>query len=286
VTGGNSSCQLRLGVTLRWKRAFRIGSNAPHEANLCRRLERETGAWEYARTWLRRRGARAEECMARRPSFASRDSGTGSPEYGGESSLAGRGAPAAKPLPVAGVNVRSAHTAVVTILATVDGRLAELEVPVYTSGSGVAVLGEPAWLARADGCVPAELTGGRLRSGRAAGIARRRGELRVDLQPHAPAGRRDTRRYGDSQLGTVWPGQPGRPAVRCKFRLTGHRSAGREMVCKGDPCIYAADGDPMTWFTSPLVVPCGGIPETEGARRLAPGPRHPGQLTDVHGREG
>jgi hypothetical protein len=58
------------------------------------------------------------------------------------------------------------------------------------------------------------------------------------------------------------------------------------MVCKGDPCIYAADGDPMTWFTSPLVVPCSGICTTEGARRPAPGLRHPGQLTDVHGREG
>jgi hypothetical protein len=36
--------------------------------------------------------------MARRPSFASLDGGTESPEYGGESPMAGRGAPAAKPL--------------------------------------------------------------------------------------------------------------------------------------------------------------------------------------------
>ena len=36
--------------------------------------------------------------MAPRPSVASLDSGTESPEYGGESPMAGRGAPAAKPL--------------------------------------------------------------------------------------------------------------------------------------------------------------------------------------------
>jgi Conjugative transposon protein TcpC len=47
---------------------------------------------------------------------------------------------------VAGVDVRSAHTAVVTILATVNGRLAELGVPLYASGRGIVVSGEPAWL--------------------------------------------------------------------------------------------------------------------------------------------
>ena len=201
--------------------------------------------------------------MGRRPSVASLDSGTESPEYGGESPLAGRGAPSAKPLwsgsggrwllwpmrivlwaaiviigyrgitaivlnekpsstspgngaaatpatstssfpitlgsayalqfgrvylnfspdtatqrarelatfipanvrslqpqfgwngggtmqlqseQVAGIDVRSAHTAVVTILATVNGRLTEIGVPLYASGSGIVVSGEPAWL--------------------------------------------------------------------------------------------------------------------------------------------
>jgi hypothetical protein len=116
--------------------------------------------------------------------------------------------------------------------------------------------------------------------------AQRRGELRVDPRPQGPAGRRDTRHHGDGQLGAVWPGQPGCPRARCDLRHVSNRSAGRKMVCSGDPCIYAADGDPMTWFTSPLVVPCSGIPATEGARKPAPGLRHPGQLTDVHGREG
>jgi Conjugative transposon protein TcpC len=47
---------------------------------------------------------------------------------------------------VAGVDVRSAHTAVVTILATVNGRLAELGVPLYASDGRIVVSGEPAWL--------------------------------------------------------------------------------------------------------------------------------------------
>jgi hypothetical protein len=56
---------------------------------------------------------------------------------------------------VAGVDVRSAHTAVVTILATVNGRLTELGVPLYASGSGIVVSGEPAWLpAPSAGSVP------------------------------------------------------------------------------------------------------------------------------------
>jgi hypothetical protein len=47
---------------------------------------------------------------------------------------------------VAGVDVRSAHTAVVTILATVNGSLIEIGVPLYASGHGIVVSGEPAWL--------------------------------------------------------------------------------------------------------------------------------------------
>jgi hypothetical protein len=47
---------------------------------------------------------------------------------------------------VAGVDVRSAHTAVVTILATVNGSLIEIGVPLYASGHGIVVSGQPAWL--------------------------------------------------------------------------------------------------------------------------------------------
>lgn len=47
---------------------------------------------------------------------------------------------------VAGVHVRNAHQAVVTLLALVNGRLMELGVPIYSSGRGLVVSAEPAWL--------------------------------------------------------------------------------------------------------------------------------------------
>jgi len=46
----------------------------------------------------------------------------------------------------AGVDVRSGHTAVVAILATVNGNGIEIGVPLYSSGHGIAVPSEPAWL--------------------------------------------------------------------------------------------------------------------------------------------
>jgi hypothetical protein len=47
---------------------------------------------------------------------------------------------------VAGIDVRSSTTAVVTLLASVNGRLMELGVPIYSSGGNLVVSGDPAWL--------------------------------------------------------------------------------------------------------------------------------------------
>jgi Conjugative transposon protein TcpC len=47
---------------------------------------------------------------------------------------------------VAGITVQDPRHAVVTLLATVNGQLMELGVPVIASGSGLVVAGEPAWL--------------------------------------------------------------------------------------------------------------------------------------------
>ena len=47
---------------------------------------------------------------------------------------------------VAGIAVQDPQHAVVTLLATVNGQLMELGVPVLASGGGVVVAGEPAWL--------------------------------------------------------------------------------------------------------------------------------------------
>lgn len=48
---------------------------------------------------------------------------------------------------VAGIKVRDAQHAVVTLLARVNGQMMELGVPIYASGSGMVVNGQPAWLA-------------------------------------------------------------------------------------------------------------------------------------------
>ncbi len=47
---------------------------------------------------------------------------------------------------VADISVQDPHHAVVTLLATVNGQLMELGVPIVASGSRIAVSGEPAWL--------------------------------------------------------------------------------------------------------------------------------------------
>lgn len=47
---------------------------------------------------------------------------------------------------VASVDVRSPQSAVVNLLASVNGQLMELGVPIYTSGGGIVVSGQPAWL--------------------------------------------------------------------------------------------------------------------------------------------
>ena len=47
---------------------------------------------------------------------------------------------------VAGITVTDPSHAVVTLLATVNGQLVELGVPVVASGGGVVIPGEPAWL--------------------------------------------------------------------------------------------------------------------------------------------
>lgn len=48
---------------------------------------------------------------------------------------------------VAGVRASDSHHGVVTLLAQVNGHLMELGVPVYSDGHGLAISGEPAWLA-------------------------------------------------------------------------------------------------------------------------------------------
>jgi hypothetical protein len=55
---------------------------------------------------------------------------------------------------VAGVQVADAQHAVVTLLARVNGKMMELGVPVYAAAGGLAISGEPAWLAAPRQAVP------------------------------------------------------------------------------------------------------------------------------------
>ena len=73
-------------------------------------------------------------------------------------------------------------------------------------------------------------------------------------------------------------------ATRRNLRHVGHRPAQRKMVCKGHPCIYAADWNPMAWFASSLVVRYAGA--AEGSCESPMIPMRPLRRTDVHGREG
>jgi len=73
-------------------------------------------------------------------------------------------------------------------------------------------------------------------------------------------------------------------ATRRNLRHVGHRPARRKMVCKGHPCIYAADGNPMAWFASSLVVSCANAAEGSCGSPLTP--MRPLMRADVHGREG
>jgi hypothetical protein len=76
----------------------------------------------------------------------------------------------------------------------------------------------------------------------------------------------------------------GRAATRRNLRHVGRRPAQRKMVCKGHPCIYAADRNPMAWFASSLVVPWTNA--AEGSSESPMPPLRPRERTDVHGREG
>jgi hypothetical protein len=110
--------------------------------------------------------------------------------------------------------------------------------------------------------------------------AGRRAYAKDDLPPRGGA------RNGAATPDWMPPRQvvTGRAATRCKLGHVGHRPAKRKMVCKGHPCIYAADGNPMTWFASSLAVP-RGLCDRRSLRIAAP-QRRPRKRTDVHGREG
>jgi hypothetical protein len=114
------------------------------------------------------------------------------------------------------------------------------------------------------GCylAPGVVVGGRGRAVGADGIT----SLQV---PQCLATRDITMTVSFVTPGLVGTGMP-RHATSCDMSVVDQQSG--RWYAKGHPCIYAADGNPMTWFTSSWAVPYG--------------PRSPRKLTDVHGREG
>jgi hypothetical protein len=101
-----------------------------------------------------------------------------------------------------------------------------------------------------------------------------RPEVARSLGDSGPAGpgrqvTRDTPAVDRIRSAQVGMGAPRRAATSGSTVV--YRPSGRWYV-KGHPCIYAADGYPMTSFASSRAVPRG--------------PRSPGKLTDVNGREG
>jgi hypothetical protein len=102
----------------------------------------ESYALEFADVYLnfnpRDVNLRAQQLTQFIPSGAS----SADPEFGWN----GSGTLRLQSANVAGVDVRDSAHAVVTVLASVNGRLMELGVPIYAAGSSVVVSGQPAWL--------------------------------------------------------------------------------------------------------------------------------------------
>lgn len=214
-----------------------FGSNGARVVGLCRTMEHGIGS-ASPRTWAARLGA-GEGVIVRRPSVASPDSGAESPVYGDEpADWAGRGNP---PSRASAVPAASATAGLGAPPLGVAGRLV---------GSG-----QSAWL-------PAP-------SSTAAPSTHQRGSVlaaKTGLASQLP-------RFCHASGDQAFPAGPLMYSIAApgNSRHAGCRPAKRKMVCKGHPCIHAADEDLMTWFASSMT-----------ARRVR---RLLRKRTGVHGRE-
>jgi hypothetical protein len=102
----------------------------------------EAYALQFAQVYLNfspdQQNQRAQQLTQFIPSGASEND----PEFGWN----GSGTLRLQSANVAGIDVQNGNTAIVTVLATVNDVLMELGVPIYASGGGIVVSGEPAWL--------------------------------------------------------------------------------------------------------------------------------------------
>jgi Conjugative transposon protein TcpC len=103
-------------------------------------------AMEFGQVYLNFSPATAAQRASELASFL--PAGT-SPQLGWN----GNGSQTVESEQVAGVDVQNAHSAVVKLLALANGRMIEIGVPVYYSGGGIVVSGQPAFLSPPPGLI-------------------------------------------------------------------------------------------------------------------------------------
>lgn len=236
VTGCDSGAGGRRFIEM--DRCGVFGSNAARVVGLCRTMEHGIGN-ALPRTWTARLGT-GEGVMVRRLSVASPDSGAESPVYGDEpADWAGR---RGSPFRVSAAPAASAA--------------AGLGAPPLLAAGRLVGSGQSAWLPRAIVDRGAQHASSGFRSSR-------EDRARQSAAKLCHASGNQALPAGPLMYSIATPGN---------WRHVGCRPAKRKMVCKGHPCIHAADEDLMTWFASSMT-----------ARR---GHRLLRKRTGVHGREG
>jgi hypothetical protein len=102
----------------------------------------EAYALEFAHVYLNFTPSQANQRAQHLAQFVPSAASANDPDFGWN----GSGTLRLDSANVAGVNVQDASHAVVTVLASVNGTLMELGVPIYASSGGIVVSGVPAWL--------------------------------------------------------------------------------------------------------------------------------------------
>jgi hypothetical protein len=102
----------------------------------------EAFALRFGQIYLNVNPTKAAQRAQQLAAFIPADTRANDPEFG----WTGTGTSVVQSVEVAGIDVRSAKSAVVTLLASVNGNMMELGVPVYSSGGALVVSGEPAVL--------------------------------------------------------------------------------------------------------------------------------------------
>lgn len=102
----------------------------------------EAYALQFAQVYLNFSPAQANQRAQQLAQYIPSDTSGADPEFGWN----GSGTLRLQSEHVAGIDVRDNSHAIVTVLASVNGQLMELGVPIYAASGGLVVSGQPAWL--------------------------------------------------------------------------------------------------------------------------------------------